>query len=74
MEKEAMELLAKALDLVQDAQMHLIKNVNPSEDPKEVKRHFRAAWELLLDASDVLEPLAYVPPTSLSPQPPETAA
>lgn len=72
MDKEAKERLVKALEFIQSAQAHLLNNVIPPEDQEEVRKHFAIAWELLLDAADVLEPLTRAPLTPS--QSPGTAA
>ncbi len=74
MDKEARERLVKALEHIQGAQAHLIENVSLSRDPGEVRKNFSQAWELLLEASDLIEPMTNIP---FSPSPvrsPGTAA
>ncbi len=61
MDNEAKERLLKVLELVHSAQGHLIENVRPPADPGEMRKHFGAAWELLLEAADLLEPLTGFP-------------
>lgn len=74
MGKEEKDRLARALEFIHNAQAHLIENVSPSGDPMEIRKHFTTAWELLLDAADVLEPLTEMPLRPLPSCPPGSAA